>query len=79
MKRENPGIHPLLHLKKTPHSSNTLIFGPYLPQEGQQIFFGERGGTLPHLDTLYSFNEVLYISLYSFDSLVFYKHFANWS
>ncbi len=39
----NLAIHPLLHLKKTPHSSNTLIFGPYLPQEGQQIFFGERG------------------------------------
>jgi hypothetical protein len=43
MKCENLGIHPLLHLKKTPHSSNTLIFRPYLQQEGQQIFFGERG------------------------------------
>jgi hypothetical protein len=43
MKCENLGIHPLLHLKKTPHSSITLIFRPYLQQEGQQIFFGERG------------------------------------
>jgi hypothetical protein len=40
-RRHNLAIHPLLHLKKTTHSSNTLIFGPYL-QQGQQQSFGER-------------------------------------
>jgi hypothetical protein len=60
MKCENPGIHPLLHLKKTLITLSSL--GLTYHKKVNKYFLG-RGGTLPHLDTLYSFNEVF---LYQF-------------